>query len=149
MSRRCIYVIVAAVVLFVAGCASGPIYSSVEKTLPTFAREQGRIYFYRLGGLFGAAIQPSIQMNREVVGSAVPGGVFFRDVSPGNYIIATSTEVDRELSFTLTAGQERYVRLITSLGVLIHRVSPELVDPSVGKVEIQGLSYTGGGETQK
>ncbi len=79
-----------------------------------------------------------------MVGNSVPGGVFFKDVKPGNYVVATATEVERRLSFTLTAGQTRYVKTSVSIGILVGRVVPELVDPEVGSLAIQELAYTGG-----
>lgn len=73
-----------------------------------------------------------------MVGNSVPGGVFFKDVKPGSYVVATATEVERRLSFTLAAGQNRYVKTSVSIGILVGRVIPELVDPEVGRSAIQG-----------
>ncbi len=145
MIRRISTAIMLMAALVVAGCATGPKFSTIQQTLPTLTQDEGRIYFYRSSSPFGAALQPEIRLNGDVVGNSVPGGVFFRDVKPGNYVVATSTEVERRLSFTLAAGQTRYVKTTIGIGFFVGRVVPELVDPEVGSMAIQGLSYTGGG----
>jgi Protein of unknown function (DUF2846) len=75
----------------------------------------GRIYFYRTA-LIGAAVQPDVKLNGEVVGKAVPNGFFYADRPAGNYQVATETEVERKLTFTLERGQVRYARLNISMG---------------------------------
>lgn len=130
--------------LGLAGCASGPSFTEVADTLEPMKEGFGRIYFYRSNSPFGSGIQPTVHLNGEDVGSAVPGGVFFRDVPPGDYEVITETEVDRMATFTVAADQTRYVRLETGLGVVIYRVFPVLVDPIEGESEIQTLVYIGG-----
>jgi hypothetical protein len=105
--------------------------------------EEGRIYFYRKANLFGSGIQPSVYLNGKKVGRSVPGGFFFVDRPAGNYEVLLSTEVDKKLTFTLDKGQIRYVRMSVGLGILVYRVYPELVDPSIGESEMQELRYIG------
>lgn len=130
--------------VLVGGCATGPKFAEIAPTLTKSAPDMGRIYIYRSTAL-GAAIQPEVKLNGEVVGRAVPHGFFYVDRKPGNYEILTSTEVDRKLSLTLDKGQTRYVRLNISLGFFVGHVYPELVDPETGEKEIQELSYVGKG----
>ena len=130
--------------VLISGCATGPTYSTVRDTIPVVPTDKGRIYFYRSGSPFGAAVQPSILLNGMNVGNSVPGGVFFKDVKTGNYEVATSTEVERKLTFTIAAGQVRYVKTTIGIGFFVGRVYPELVDRETGTKEIQDLSYTGG-----
>ncbi len=124
-----------------AACASGPRFSEMSVTIPSLAADSGRIYVYRTTVL-GAAIQPSVKVNGEVVGSAVPDGFFYIDRPPGNYKITTSTEVDRDLSLTLDAAQTRYVRLGISMGFFVGHVYPELVDDAQGQSDLGTLHYT-------
>ncbi|MCG6537401.1 MAG: DUF2846 domain-containing protein [Syntrophales bacterium LBB04] len=93
--------------------------------------------------ILGAAVQPEVKLNGEVIGRAVPNGFFYVDKPRGNYEIMTSTEVDRKLSLTLDPGQTRYVRLNIAMGFFVGHVYPELVDLDVGKSEIQDCRYTG------
>lgn len=78
-----------------------------------------------------------------MVGKAVPNGFFYADRIAGSYQVATETEVERKLTFTLEAGQVRYVRLNMAMGLFVGRVQGELVDEATGKSEIADLRYTG------
>jgi len=65
-----------AMTLIVAGCAtSGPKYLEMVPNMTKLSPDMGRIYIYRTTVL-GAAIQPDVKVNGEVVGSAVPNGFF-------------------------------------------------------------------------
>jgi|SRR5579864_6080993 len=135
-------VIGGALLLLLAACASGPQFSQIESGLTAPASDRGRIFVYRTA-VFGAAIQPSVKVNGETVGTAAPQGVFYIDRPPGTYKISTTTEVTRSVSLTLEAGEMRYVRLGVSLGFLVGHVYPELVDASVGSSEIKDCHFMG------
>ena len=125
------------------GCApSGPRFTDMAASLGAATAEKGRIYFYRTA-LIGAAVQPDVRLNGEIVGKAVPKGFFYVDRSPGNYQVATETEVERKLTFTLEPGQVRYVRLNISIGFWVGHVNGELVDESTAQREIADMRYTG------
>ena len=126
--------------LVLAACASGPKFAEVQDKLAARPADTGRIYIYRTA-IIGAAVQPSVKLNGEVIGSAVPQGFFYVDRPAGNYELSTSTEVTRNLSLSLEPGQTRYVRLGISVGFAVGHVYPELVEDSVGSVEIQQCHY--------
>ena len=126
--------------LLLAACASGPQFSQMKSSLPVAAEGKGRILIYR-SAILGYAIQPSIKVNGEVVGSAKPQGFLYVDRPAGDYEISTATEVTRTLSLNLEAGQTRYVRLGVSFGFFVGHVYPELVDDSVGSAEIKECRY--------
>ncbi|MDH4232351.1 MAG: DUF2846 domain-containing protein [Nitrospirota bacterium] len=124
------------------GCAtSGPKYSELLPALST-PPDTGRIYIYRTT-VFGAAVQPEVKLNGEVVGKAIPKGFFYVDKKPGTYEILTSTEVDRKLSLLLECAQTRYVRLNMAMGFFVGHVYPELIDSETAEKEIQDCQYTG------
>ena len=102
-SSRLLFVVLS--LAFLAGCATGPSYTEVKNTFPELTADKGRIFFYRDGGLFGGGIQPSIRLNGDVIGDAVPGGFFFRDVKPGVYDVSVNTEVVRSANVGLVAMQ--------------------------------------------
>jgi hypothetical protein len=132
-----------AMTLIVAGCAtSGPKYLEMVPNMTKLSPDMGRIYIYRTTVL-GAAIQPDVKVNGEVVGSAVPNGFFYVDRSSGTYEIMTSTEVDRRLTLTLDKGEARFVRLNISMGFFVGHVYPELVEPLKGEKEIEDCRYIG------
>lgn len=132
-----------AMVALLSACASGPKMSEVQSSIPTLKPGEGRVYFYRSGSMMGAAIQPNIMLNGKVVGTSKPGGFFFVDEAPGAKEVSTSTEVEKKLTFTLNAGEVRYVKTVIGFGIVAGRVYPELVDKTIGEKEIQDASYIG------
>jgi len=132
-----------AVTSLLAGCASGVKHSEMAASIPTVKAGEGRIYFLRSASMFGAAIQPDIRLNNEVVGESKPGGFFFVDRPAGKYVASAATETEKTLSFVLDAGETKYVRSSPSLGLLAGRVVLELETPDKAKEELPSLSYTG------
>jgi hypothetical protein len=104
--------------------------------------DQGRIYFYRTY-MMGAAVQPSIYLNGEAVGKAVPGGFWYVDRPSGNYEVSATTEMENKLTFTLERAQTRYVRLDMSIGLFVGHVVPKLIDEKDGAEEIQKTKFAG------
>ncbi|TAK83324.1 MAG: DUF2846 domain-containing protein [Aquabacterium sp.] len=135
--------LVAAAAVLMTACASGPKLSEVKSSIPPLAADQGRIFFYRSSSMVGAAVQPSIYLNDQVVGTSVPGGFFYADAKAGNVSVATTTEVEKKLTFLLEPGQTRYVKTSVSFGLLAGRVQPELVDAATGEKELADTSFTG------
>jgi uncharacterized lipoprotein YajG len=128
--------------LFLAGCASGPKLSEMQNKIPSLSPDQGRIYFYRTS-IVGMAVQPGIDLNGKTVGTCAPNGVFFADVTPGNYEASITTEVERKLTFTVEKGEEKFVRCYISMGFFVGHGIVELVDPTEGRSDIRDLAYTG------
>src|SRR5258705_2113838 len=99
------------VALLMGGCAAtGPTHTEIKSTFAPLDANQGRVFFYRAASMVGAAIQPDISLNGEIVGTSIPGGFFYKDVAAGNQRVSTSTEVERQLTFTICAREIRYVR---------------------------------------
>jgi hypothetical protein len=64
-----------------AGCASGGMkHSEMKDSMPSVQAGSGRIFFYRTASMFGAALQPDIQLIGIKVGASTPGGVFSKMV---------------------------------------------------------------------
>lgn len=136
--------LLAVLVAFSSSCrASGPSYDEVASAMPPIPAQHGRIFFFRDGNIFGAAIQPQIKLNGEAVGKSSPRGFFFVDAPPGDYSVTCATEVERALVFTLAAEESKYVRTFCTPGLLAGRVSPELFDPSEGEREVRRCNYNG------
>jgi len=138
--KKMFKIIVLFCLLFTIGCASGPKYMEVAQTIPELNPDKGRIYVYR-STILGAAIQPDVKLNGEVIGSSIARGFYFVDREPGDYKLMTSTEVDRSPSFILEADQIRYVRLNVSMGFFVGHVYPELVEEVIAQKELQECSY--------
>ena len=130
-------------VALLSACASGPKLAEMSSSIPPLKADEGRVFFYRSSSMMGAAIQPNILLNGNVVGESKPGGFFFVTTVPGPMEVSTATEVEKKLTFKLEPGQTRYVRTSIGLGVVAGRVYPELVDPEQGLKELSETSYTG------
>ena len=141
--KKLLLLAVVTIAALLTGCASGPKFSAVKSSFAPLAQDKGRIYFYRTSAL-GAALNPDVKLNAEVVGTAKAKGFFYTDRPAGNYEVETSTEVTRKLTLQLEQGQTRYVRFNVTMGFFVGHVYPELVEPAAGEVEIQKCSYTGG-----
>jgi hypothetical protein len=103
----------------------------------------GRVYFSRAGEYVGAAVQPEIRMNNEVVARSVPGGFSFVDRPPGKYAVTTATEVENAVTFQLAAGESKYIKTAVTPGILIGHVTPTLEFPEQGQSDISRLRYVG------
>jgi hypothetical protein len=131
------------VALVASGCASGPQYKDVASSIPTLKEAQGRIYFYRSGSMFGAALQPTISLNGSAVGKSQPGGFFFVDEPAGQYIVSTTTETEKTVSFKLDAGETKYIKTSVGFGLLVGRIIPTLESADEAAKSLEDLHYTG------
>jgi len=129
--------------LFMGGCATtGTPYAQANASMPALKAGEGRIYFFRSSSMMGAAVQPNIKLNGEVVGESKPGGYFYVDRPAGKYTASASTETEKTASFTLEAGETKYLRSSVSMGLLVGRVIVEIETPEKAKAELPGLSLT-------
>jgi hypothetical protein len=143
------FAVAAACIAVLAGCASGVKYKEMESSIPSLQPDQGRVYFFRSASMLGAAVQPDIRLNGEVVGTSKPGGFFFVDRPAGNYMASTSTETEKSASFTLQGGETKYLRTSPSFGLLVGRIVVELETPEKARAELPSLSYTGASPANK
>jgi len=126
------------------GCAAeGPLHKEVAASIPTVPAGKGRVYFYRPDTMFGAAITSDITLNGKVVGKSERGSFFFVDENPGSCTALASTEVERQVTFTLAAGETKYVKSSVSMGLMVGRVNLELVSPGDADKDLTELHYTG------
>lgn len=144
MKKASRFALVLLLCAWAAGCATGgPKYGEMAPTLAKLDPGLGRVYLYRTTPL-GMALQPEIKVNGQVVGISQAGGFLWVDRQPGAYEVTTTTEVERKCSFTLEAGQVRFVRFGVSMGFFVGHVYGELVDEAEGAKEIQECVYTPG-----
>jgi hypothetical protein len=125
------------VFLTLLGCAHGPKYEEVANSLPKIEGNKARVFFYR-ESQFGGAYQPDVLVNKNVVGTAKPKGVFYRDLPPGKYTITTTMAQGTEVSLSVAPREEKYVRLTYRFGF---KVYPEIVENGAGQKEINDLSF--------
>ncbi len=126
-----------------AGCATGVKYEQAAASIPSLKAGEGRVYFLRSSSMVGAAVQPDIKLNGNVVGTSKPGGFFYVDRPAGNYTASAATETEKVATFSLQAGETKYLRTSPSFGIIVGRIVVELETPEKAKAELPSLSYTG------
>jgi len=85
-----------AVLTFLSACAGGGppaglASAQVAAQVPPVPPDRSRIYFYRDDDPYPSQGM-DITLNGEVTGVSEAGGVFYRDMPPGKYLVATSHE---------------------------------------------------------
>jgi len=132
-----------AIAAVVTGCATGPKFSETSASMPAVKAGDGRIFFYRSNSMLGAAIQPDVRLNGEVVGPSKPGGYFYVDRPAGAYSAATSTETEKTVSFRLDAGENKYIKMTPGFGVVVGRMVLSVEPAQTAQTELATMSYVG------
>ena len=127
--------------LCVVCAGSGP--SARPEGTPPMAEGKGRIYFFRAGGLGGAALQPTVYLSGQEVGKSKPGTYFHTDREPGSYEVKCEVLTEHGCSFSLQAGKTVYVETTTRLGVFVGRVLPRVVSANAGTAGVGKCAYIG------
>jgi hypothetical protein len=140
MKRLILVLLSFAALAVLSACVPPPGGAQSALTLPPPPAGQGRVFIYRLDDLATAWNQPTVTMNGRVAGQAVPGRYFYYDVPPGNYVVQTASDPDRQAVFSIAPGVRQYVRL-NHVFAGIAQVFPELVSEFEGRTELQGLTY--------
>ena len=125
------------------GCsATGPRYSEMAQSLPSLGENEGRIYFYR-DSILGAAIQPEVTVNGQVVGKSQPGSFFFIDRPAGAYKASARTEAEASIDIVLRPRQTAYIEMSIGMGFLVGRPAFERVAEAAGRKALPSLAYGG------
>jgi len=123
------------------GCsASGPRFSDMAGSMPSLGENEGRIYFYR-NSILGAAIQPDVAVNGQVVGTSRPNSFFYIDRPAGTYRATARTEAEGTIDVVLRPKQTAYVLMSISMGLLVGRPEFQRVSEAEGRKELQSLAY--------
>lgn len=124
----------------VANCASGPRFGNVERKLAALPPGMARVYFYRTG-LLGAAVQPDVYLNGYRIGECVPNEVFYRDVWPGRFEAVAVTTTERRFTFSIAAGETKFVKCSVGVGLVFGHGQLETIDPVQARRAIQDLEF--------
>lgn len=136
-----------------AGCG-GPRYQDVAGTIPIMVPDTARIYFYQPPAPIGVVSnQPYLRINGVKVGRSKPGSFFFVNRPAGKYEIDTLRDGE-SLSFTLSPGQTRYVRLsiegVAGNASSVGRQDMRLEESeAVAQQEMAPLKYWGAGSRER
>jgi len=106
-----------AVLLTAANCSRLPATGSV--VIPPIPAGTARIWIYRNDGPNEIQASPYLRLNGRVAGISEPDGAFYRDLTPGRYVVTVDSYIDSYVSqfasVDLAAGQEAYVKVLSML----------------------------------
>ena len=144
MFRRAVWCLWWLALALLQGCAAtGPKGVEMASAMSSIPDGFGRIVFFRANSVAGAAVQPEIRLDGQVVGQSKPGGFFYVDAAPGRHKASASTEASSEVEIQVLPGQTQYVRSAISMGFVVGRVTLSVEGSFTAKGELMGLSYTG------
>ncbi|MGR4870651.1 DUF2846 domain-containing protein [Variovorax sp. LARHSF232] len=139
---RCTTWLAAGLLALLTGCASGPRYADIAPNIPPPEPEQGRIFFYR-SSVMGAAIQPDLRLDGQVVGSFAPRGFFYVDRPLGRYTAQARTEAEAKLDIDVLPQRTSYVEMSIGLGFVIGQPKLALRTPTEALPDMVDLAYIG------
>jgi hypothetical protein len=143
---RLIKIIIICLVVVLTGCAaSGTKYKDMMSSIPPVPADKGRIFFYRMSSVIGAAVQPSIMLDGVKVGDSRRGGFFYVDRAPGIHVVSLTTEVETKRSVNLAEREIKYVKTSVEMGVFVGHMNADVMYPENAKDDLLELSYTGFG----
>jgi len=144
----------AVLALLLAACSTGPApppFASVAGQLPPAPADRARLFFYRYYELYVSMARPYIRLSGQPIAISEPGGVLYRDVAPGTYLISVDSQglfPDQNKTVTLTAGQTLYLRVDSVRGYNsgFESYDPEdfavrIIDPGPARADMLALKY--------
>ncbi len=124
--------------LILSSCASGPKFA--ETAFPKLAPGHGRLFVYR-SSAFGAAYQPMIMVDGKEAGRAKPKGFAYIDLPAGLHKAVIKTEVTRDASINVAAGQNSYLRVDVEFGLVAPRFPLVPVPANEGAAAVARCKY--------
>ena len=108
-----------AAMTLVSACAGGgppggPAFAQVAAQLPPVPPDRARIFFDRDYEPYESLGRPYVLLNGEVAGISEPGGVFYRDVAPGRYVVSVKSNTfypGQDKTVDIRGGQTAYVKV--------------------------------------
>jgi hypothetical protein len=104
--------IAATVALAPQAQAQMPPPASVAPTIPA---GMARIWIYREANAFDSTATPYLRLNDVVIGVSQPGGLLYRDVLPGSYLVTADsigTDINQFVTVIVGPGQDAFVKVI-------------------------------------
>jgi hypothetical protein len=157
MCKTLIRALILSGVLALAACAGGgeppgARLAQVAAQIPPVPPDRVRFYFYRDYSLYNSDQRPTITLNDQPVAIAEIGGVSYRDVAPGTYVVSVPYSAKypyKDKTVTAAGGETVYVKIQsdrydTDVAVLDYQ--PDifvviLVDPAQAQTEIASKRY--------
>ena len=157
MPRTLARAIILASALVLTACVGGGQppgnrFAQVMGQIPPVPTDRVRFFFYRDYSLYNSDQRPMIALNGQPVAVAEIGGVSYRDVPPGTYMVSvpySAVYPNKDQIVAAAGGQTVYVKIKSDLwqgdnGILNYQ--PDifvvvLVDPAQAQQEIASKQY--------
>jgi len=118
-ANTCLRAIALVAIALASACAGGgapvgPTLAQVAAQLPPVPSDRARIFFFRDYEPYESLSRPYVTLNGEVAGISEPGGVSYRDVAPGRYLVAVRNRTfypDQDKSVAVRGGETAYVKV--------------------------------------
>src|SRR5690349_8264085 len=92
----------------------GTRFAQVSAQIPPVASDRVRFFFYRDYSLYNSDQRPEITLNGQPVAISEIGGVSYRDMPPGTYLISVPYSAYypyKDKTVTVAGGQTVYVKI--------------------------------------
>ncbi len=133
------------------GGPPGPRYADMAAEIPPQSGDRARLFFYREWESDEVSAEPGLYLNGKHIGVSIAGGVFYRDVSPGRYLVTVDTVGtywNQFKTIELRAGETDYIKIESAAGWQSGFETYEAdtfvvvpVDAADGRREIAQLKY--------
>ena len=105
-----------AAVMLLAACTTTPQppFADIAATVPPAAADRARFYFYRDYEPYESLARPYIYLNGRPAAISEPGGVLYRDVPQGSYLVAVDSYgvfPDQSKTIAVKGGETYYVKI--------------------------------------
>jgi hypothetical protein len=157
MRKSFLGILILATALGLTACAGGgeppgPRFAQVAAQLPPVPPDRARFFFYRDYSLYDSLQRPEITMNGQPVAISEIGGVTYRDMPPGTYLIDVPYSAIypyKDKTVTAAGGQTVYVKIQSNIyepNITLVDYEQDifvvvLVDPSTAQQEIASKRY--------
>jgi hypothetical protein len=145
-------VVAALISACVGGGPPGPRFEQIAAQIPPVPPDRARFFFYRDYSLYDSLQRPYIALNGQPVAISEIGGVSYRDMPPGTYVISVPYSAiypNKDKTVTVAGGQTVYAKVLTEIfepNITLADYQPDifvvvLVDPVQAQTEIASKRY--------
>ncbi len=121
MKKRFWRALIVAVALGLSACTGGGAptgtrFIDVAAQIPPVPPDRARFFFYRDYSLYDSLQRPYITLNGQPVAISEIGGVSYRDMPPGTYVISVPYSAiypNKDKIVTVAGGQTVYAKILT------------------------------------
>lgn len=100
----------------------------------------GRVFVYRFGNP-GSVFRPTIRVDGQPFGRALPNSYFYVDLPVGSYKISGATRTERVTELEVSDGQDSYVQIEINVDARSQAVYPIVMDAKLGNQHVKRLGY--------